>query len=73
VRVVKWAFEDFEFDWLSDEMRDSLPKELNFLFEADNGIQTFLNFENEPCITIPKIYWATRRILVMECTFLIMH
>lgn len=75
VRLVKSAFPEFEFDWLADEMQDSLPKELNFLLEADNGIQTFLNFESEPSITIPKIFWATRRILVMECilNFIILY
>jgi ADP-heptose:LPS heptosyltransferase len=28
VSVVKWAFPKFEFDWLADEMRINLPKEL---------------------------------------------
>jgi aarF domain-containing kinase len=31
VRAVKFAFPDFEFMWLADEMKKNLPLELSFI------------------------------------------
>lgn len=67
VLLVKKVFPEFEFDWLAEEMKDSLPKELDFVREGENGLKTLNNFSTEPSIKIPKVYWAKRRVLCMEC------
>ena len=69
VKLVKRAFPEFEFDWLALEMQESLPKELDFVCEAENAIRTRDNLKNESSILIPNVFWATRRILCMECNF----
>ncbi|KAG0242556.1 hypothetical protein BGW41_003914 [Actinomortierella wolfii] len=72
IRLVKWAFPEFEFSWLSEEMQINLPKELNFNFEAANSIRVSENFdraraEGSPStIKTPSIIWSKRRVLVME-------
>ncbi|KAG0262412.1 hypothetical protein DFQ27_002338 [Actinomortierella ambigua] len=72
IKLVKWAFPEFEFTWLSEEMQINLPKELNFNFEAANSIRVAENFdraraEGSPStIKTPSIVWSKRRVLVME-------
>ena len=34
---VKHIFPEFEFTWLGDEMRQNLPKEMDFVHEAENA------------------------------------
>ena len=67
VKFIKWAFPEFEFGWLADEMRESLPKELDFTCEAANAERVAKNFQGNPILAIPKVYDAKRRILIMEC------
>lgn len=44
VKVVKRLFKDFDFDWLVDEMRINIPKELDFIQEAHNAERVARNF-----------------------------
>ncbi|KAI8391313.1 ABC1 family-domain-containing protein [Radiomyces spectabilis] len=69
--IIKRAFPDFGFDWFADEMRESLPKELDFVHEAQNARQVEANFAEEIkarkiALVIPKVIWAKRRIMCME-------
>lgn len=67
--LVRWAkrlFPEFEFDWLSEEMSVSLPKELDFVQEAANARKVSRNFEGDPVIKIPHVHYASKRLLVME-------
>ncbi|KAI9208482.1 ABC1 family-domain-containing protein [Polychytrium aggregatum] len=66
VSWIKYAFPEFEFDWLATEMKLSLPKELDFKHEMENSVQVAKNFANEPILMIPEVYWASRRVLIME-------
>ena len=76
VQAVKYFFPQFEFDWLADEMRVNLPKELDFIQEAHNSERVMWNFLiNAPrngevlsVLKIPKIMWkqTTSRVLTME-------
>ena len=69
VEFVKKAFPDFEFDWLAAEMRESLPRELNFIHEAENARKVAENFKRNAVLKIPKVFWADRRVLCMECKY----
>lgn len=70
--VIKKAFPDFGFAWLVDEMRESLPRELDFVHEARNARLVTQNFADDikhgrTALTVPQVVWARRRILCMEC------
>lgn len=76
VQAVKKIFPEFEFDWLADEMRTNLPKELDFVQEAHNSERVLWNFKQNSrryqgvleSLKIPKIMWkqTTSRVLTME-------
>ncbi|KAG0337534.1 hypothetical protein BG004_007609 [Podila humilis] len=71
-KFVAYVFPEFEFSWLSEEMQESLPKELNFAFEAANAARVNQNFNNaraegsKSTIKVPDVVWAKDRVLVME-------
>ncbi|ORZ38375.1 ABC1 family-domain-containing protein [Catenaria anguillulae PL171] len=67
VRLVRWAFKEFEFGWLADEMRDNLPLELDFKHEAANANRVRYNFAHSGRkVHVPEVYWAEHRLLCME-------
>ncbi|CAO3635160.1 unnamed protein product [Cunninghamella echinulata] len=68
IGMIKWWFPDFGFEWVLEEMQESLPQELNFINEANNAYQVANNFDEDSttALVIPKIIWAQRRILCME-------
>ncbi|KAI3994389.1 hypothetical protein MKX01_012646 [Papaver californicum] len=60
LNTVHWLFPSFDYRWLVDEMRESLPKELDFLVEAKNSEKCLDNFR--------RVYWnlTTSKLLTME-------
>ncbi|KAK2634995.1 hypothetical protein Ddye_029787 [Dipteronia dyeriana] len=73
VNTLHWLFPSFDYRWLVDEMRESLPKELDFLLEAKNSVKVLDNFRKlSPHIAnyvyAPKVYWnvSTSKLLTME-------
>ena len=63
-----WLFPDFRFQWLVDEIRRNLPKELNFQKEASNQEQFSKLFLHLDYVKAPKVHWelTTSRVLTME-------
>lgn len=61
-------FPDFKFMWLSAEMKDSLPRELDFRNDKANAEQVVWNFSGHPDIplAVPKMIRASERVLIME-------
>ena len=43
---IKHLFPTFEFTWLGEEMRENLPKEMNFVHEKDNAERAVADFDN---------------------------
>ncbi|CAI9287473.1 unnamed protein product [Lactuca saligna] len=73
VNTLHRIFPSFNYRWLVDEVRDSLPKELDFLNEAKNSIKCMDNFRRlSPDIAeyvyAPLVYWnlSTTKVLTME-------
>ncbi|CAO3609246.1 unnamed protein product [Mucor hiemalis] len=69
--IVKRVFPDFGFDWFAEEMRESIPKELDFVHETMNARRVDYNFATEKAhkrtaLVIPRVIWAKRRIMCME-------
>lgn len=67
-RTLKRFFPEYDLTWLSDEMDQSLPKELDFALEGSNAERARHYFEKVAYlpVIIPKVHWAQRRILVMD-------
>jgi aarF domain-containing kinase len=66
VHTVKKILPQFEFEWLADELQSSLPEELDFVREANNGEATRELFKGNPNFHIPRVYFSSRRVLIME-------
>ncbi|KAJ0044389.1 hypothetical protein Pint_06489 [Pistacia integerrima] len=73
VNTLHKFFPSFDYRWLLDEMRESLPKELDFLLEAKNSEKVMENFRKlSPYIAnyiySPRVHWnlSTSKLLTME-------
>ncbi|KAL5568559.1 hypothetical protein UlMin_025134 [Ulmus minor] len=73
VNTLHWLFPSFDYRWLIDEIRESLPKELDFIVEAKNSEKCLDNFRKlsphiAPYVYAPKVYWSlsTTKLLTME-------
>jgi aarF domain-containing kinase len=48
-------------------MRENLPKEMNFIYEAANAVRATKDFKDiRSSLYIPKVISATKRVLIME-------
>ncbi|OCH84899.1 ABC1-domain-containing protein [Obba rivulosa] len=64
---IKHWFPDFEFTWLGEEMRENLPKEMDFVHERNNARRAEEDFADvRTSLYIPQVRLARKRILVME-------
>jgi aarF domain-containing kinase len=64
---IKYWFPEFEFTWLGEEMRENLPKEMDFAHEALNAAHATRDFESvRSSLYIPKVLSANKRVLIME-------
>ncbi|GAA0155388.1 ATP-binding cassette [Lithospermum erythrorhizon] len=73
VNTVHLFFPSFDYRWLVNEVRESLPKELDFLVEAKNSVKCMDNFRRlSPHIAdyvyAPKVNWdlSSSKLLTME-------
>ncbi|XP_021727577.1 putative ABC1 protein At2g40090 [Chenopodium quinoa] len=73
VNTLHRLFPNFDYRWLVAEVRESLPKELNFLVEAQNSQRCLHNFQKlsphiSDSIYVPLVYWnkSTKKLLTME-------
>ncbi|KAL1455354.1 hypothetical protein WDU94_009454 [Cyamophila willieti] len=68
VHVVAWVFPEFKFVWLVDETKRNIPRELNFLEEAENIKKVTKIFEHFPWLKIPQVCpeLCTSRVIAME-------
>lgn len=66
--VVAKMFPEFKFKWLLDEFEENLPRELDFIKEAQNNERTAKNFAHRNDVSTPKIKWdlTTKHVLTME-------
>ncbi|KAJ2213062.1 hypothetical protein EV179_004123 [Coemansia sp. RSA 487] len=61
------VFPDFKFMWLSAEMQNSLPQELDFRNDKSNAervVWEFAKYSGIP-LTVPKMIQASERVLIM--------
>jgi len=68
LKMVGVFYPDFNFEWVLDEMRGTLTKEMDFVNEADNAKRCYKELKHLKFLHVPKVYDAitTKRILTME-------
>ena len=65
----RWQLaERYELNGLVEEFSQTLRAELDYIREAHNAERFAANFENDPVIRIPRIFWdtTTSRVLTLE-------
>jgi aarF domain-containing kinase len=64
---IQYRFPEFEFHWLGEEIRENLPKEMDFEHEALNAQRAAHDFRYmRASLYIPEVITVTKRVLVME-------
>lgn len=68
VKLTSLVFPDFKFQWLVDETKKNIPRELDFTQEGKNAEKIRKLFSHYHWLKIPNIYWefSTPRVLTME-------
>ncbi|GIL43460.1 hypothetical protein Vafri_933 [Volvox africanus] len=76
VAAVRWVFPDFDYGWLVDEIKENLPRELDFRHEASNAERCRANLQRSAQqgawhagrVHVPDVDYRTssNRILTME-------
>jgi predicted unusual protein kinase regulating ubiquinone biosynthesis (AarF/ABC1/UbiB family) len=67
-RTVSFLERDFDLMPLVDELRDVIPRELDFENEGRNAERIAGFFAGNPAVRVPAIHWdlSSRRVLVMD-------
>ncbi|XP_053604794.1 aarF domain-containing kinase 1 [Plodia interpunctella] len=68
LKTMMKIFPEFKMQWLIDETKKNIVKELDFLLEGENADKVAKLFKHYKWLKIPKIYkeFSTSRVLVME-------
>lgn len=68
INCMSRVFPDFQMQWLVDETKKNIAKELDFLQEGRNAERVAEIFKEYKWLKVPKIFWeqSTERVLVME-------
>ncbi|XP_047520605.1 aarF domain-containing kinase 1 [Pieris napi] len=68
IKIMSKVFPDFQMQWLVDETKKNIAKELDFMEEGRNAEKVAELFKNYTWLKVPKIFWefCTERVLVME-------
>lgn len=62
---------DFNFEWVIDEIRETLKDELDFLKEGKNGEQCAQDLQHLNYIYVPKIFWnLCSEVCYFKCSIL---
>ena len=68
VAILNRLDKSLDFRFISEEMNNMIPKELDFINEGRNAERIAANFAGVEDIVVPEVYWehSTRRVLTME-------
>jgi aarF domain-containing kinase len=72
LNAVKWVLArllpELNIGEIIDDLRGSIPQELDFVHEGHNAERVARNFDGKPGVIVPRIVWkhTSRRVLVME-------
>ncbi len=68
VRILAWLEPDFDFRIVTDEVRRTVPRELDFRLEADSAERVARDMAYRQDVRVPAIYreLSARRVLTLE-------
>ncbi|CAG9856848.1 unnamed protein product [Phyllotreta striolata] len=68
VKLTSIIFPEFKFQWLVDESKKNIPRELDFAMEGRNAEKVAELFRDVDWLKVPSIRWdlTTKRVLTME-------
>ncbi|XP_059057251.1 aarF domain-containing kinase 1 [Achroia grisella] len=68
ITTMSKVFPDFQMQWLVEETKKNIAKELDFLQEGKNAERVASLFSHYKWLKVPKIFWdySSERVLVME-------
>lgn len=66
--MLSWVFPYFNMDWVVEQFRRNLAKELDFLLEAESARRTSESFADDKRVFVPHVHIdaSTTRVLTME-------
>ncbi|XP_065199978.1 aarF domain-containing kinase 1 [Planococcus citri] len=67
-KIVSYMLPDFKVQWLVDETKKNIPRELDFELEADNTEKARQMFRHLPWLKIPSVFrdLCSHRVLALE-------
>ncbi len=65
VKPLKRSFRNINFDILISEVEKVFDEELNYIQEGKNADAFRKNFENDPRIIVPRVYWEYTRLRML--------
>ncbi|CAH1102503.1 unnamed protein product [Psylliodes chrysocephalus] len=68
VKIMSIVFPEFKFQWLVDESKKNIPRELDFSEEGHNAEKVAELFKDASWLKVPTIRWdlTSKRVLTME-------
>lgn len=57
LKIAALVHPNFDFQWVLDELKDTLEQELDFLHEGKNSERCAAELSHFSFIYVPKVYW----------------
>jgi aarF domain-containing kinase len=68
LKMIGSIYQDFDFEWVLNEMKETLTKELDFINEANNSKRCYNELKHLKFVHVPLVYdkMTTKVILILK-------